>query len=116
MKRYLLFPMFFLLSFSAHAGQYDGAWVSPTLPNEYFVVRSVGNTIAVIRLGDIYEIFLGPLNNGSAQVETFTGPVNFKANINFINEQEATLEVTDCSPLDQCDFSPSTILSFDKFF
>ncbi len=115
--KYLFAVLFFtVISFQASADAYDGAWVTDTRPGEYFMVRSVGETIAVIRLSDNYEIFVGRLNKKDAHIETFKGDVSFKADINFVSENEATLTVLDCSPVDECDFHPGSVLAFKKFF
>lgn len=115
--RYLWVGLFFATtSFQVNADTYDGAWVTDTRPDEYFMVRSVGETIAVIRLSDNYEIFVGGLDQQEAHIETFKGNVSFKADISFISENEATLTVLECSPVEECDFQSGSILAFKKFF
>lgn len=105
-----------LVSFEASAGDYDGAWVTDSRPGEYFMVRSVGESVVVVRLGDDYEIFLGNLNEKDAHIETLKGLVSFTADINFVSNNEATLSVLNCAPIEDCDFQPGSVLAFKKFF
>lgn len=116
MKSVVAFVFFALISFEAHAGQFDGVWTTSARPGEYFMVRSFLSTIVVVRLSETYEIFVGPLQGQNGHISTYRGPVAFKADINFLSSREATLKIQDCSPVDQCDFFPGTVLSFKKYF
>ena len=119
MKYIFTVILFTLVSFQTYAGDFDGVWSTDSRPGEYFMMRSVEGTIAVVRLDDTdnaYEIFVGNLNAKDAHIETFKGDVSFKADINFVSGNEATLTVLDCSPVDDCDFRTGSVLAFKKFF
>ncbi len=116
MKYFCAAIFFTLVSFETYAGDFDGVWATDSRPGEYFMVRSVGGSVVVVRLGDNYEIFLGNLNEVDAHIETFKGEASFAADINFVSNNEATLSVLSCAPIEVCDFQPGSVLAFKKFF
>ena len=116
MKYFFAVVFFTLVSFETYAGDFDGVWSTDSRPGEYFMMRSVGATVVFVRLGDNYEIYLGNLNDKNAHIETFKGEVAFTADINFVSNNEATLSVLGCAPIEDCDFKPGTVLAFKKFF
>lgn len=61
------------------AGAYDGAWISPALPNTFVMLRNTAETLAVIFLnknGQNWQALLGPLSYPTITVTNFIAPAN----------------------------------------
>jgi secreted trypsin-like serine protease len=60
-------------------GVYDGAWISPSLPNTFVMLRNTAETIAVIFLnekGQNWQALLGPLTYPNITVTNYIAPAN----------------------------------------
>ena len=117
MKRLIISIALALTSCQALAGDYDGVWRIAALPEDYFLVRSVNETLVAVRLSsNFYEILLGPLKQTQATLSSFKSTVNTQASIVFSSSQEAIVTIQSCEPAAQCQFQSGTVIHIEKFF